>query len=183
MKLQEIMVQDVVQAVLDDSVATAAKRMRERGVGCLVITSGDLIKGIVTDRDLLACLAQKHDPYQCRLAAHMHRPVIVLRPDEEHVTAANVMREKRIKRLPIAKNGKLLGIVSLSDLAVIAAKEADGLRGALSFFTKVVRSQSSQASDERTADLAKMARSPEPEELETEPENNRVELLDAGGPG
>ena len=45
------------------------------------------------------------------------RPVRVLRPDEDHAIAAEAMRERRIKRLPIAHNGKVLGIVSLSDLA------------------------------------------------------------------
>ena len=64
----------------------------------------------------------------------MRRPVHVLRPDEDHTIAAEVMCERRIKRLPIAHNGKLLGIVSLSDLAAIAGGEAEGLRTALQIF-------------------------------------------------
>lgn len=180
MKLQEMMVREVVQAAADDTVALAAKRMREQGVGCLVITAGESVKGIVTDRDLLTCLAQDHNPYQCPLSAHMHRPVIVLRPEEDHLTAANVMHEKRIKRLPVAKDGKLLGIVSLSDLAAIASKEAEALRGSLNFFTKVVRSQSSQASEARAAELAKPRQNTEPQEVE---DNLRIAALEAGGPG
>ena len=128
MKLQEIMVSDVVQAAPDETIGVAGKRMRESAVGCLVVTVEGVVKGIVTDRDLLACLAQAHDPYRCKISAHMCRPVHVLGPDEDHVTAAQVMHDKRVKRLPVAQHGKLLGIVSLSDLAMIASVEAEQLR-------------------------------------------------------
>jgi len=144
MKLEEIMVRDVVQAAPDESIGAAAKRMRESAVGCLVITVAGTVRGIITDRDLLACLAQAHDPYHCPISQHLHRPVHVLRPDEDHVTAAAVMHEKRVKRLPIARNGNLLGIVSLSDLALIASVEALQLRASLNFFTAVVRTQAAQ---------------------------------------
>ena len=178
MKLQEIMVRDVVQAAPDETIGVAGKRMRESAVGCLVITVAGTVKGIITDRDLLACLAQAHDPYRCKISAHMHRPVHVLRPDEDHATAALVMHEKRIKRIPIAHNGKLLGIVSLSDLAAIAGAEAESLRTALRFFTAVVRTQASQNEAPREAGLARRSTSPPAEFI-----NNDRALLDAGGPG
>ena len=128
MKLEEIMVGDVVQVSPADTIGEAAKLMREKSVGCLVATIDGLIKGIITDRDLLACLHEKHDPYQCKIARHMSRPVVVVRPDEDYLTAVNVMRQKRIKRLPVASRGKLLGIVSLSDLAAIASPEVEHIK-------------------------------------------------------
>ncbi len=146
MKLREIMLRYVVQADPDETIAVAAQRVREKAVGCLVVAGG--VKVIIADRDLLACLAGAHDPYRCRIATHMRRPVHVLRPDEDHPIAAEVMCERRIKRLPIALNGKLLGIVSLSDLAAIAGGEAEGLRTALRFFTAIKRTdQRSQPHD------------------------------------
>lgn len=178
MKLQDVMVRDVVQAAPDETIGTAAKRMRERAVGCLVVTSAGAVKGIVTDRDLLACLAAAHDPYCCAVSTHMHRPVHVLRPDEDHTTAAAVMDERRIKRLPIAQNGKLRGIVSLSDLAAIAGGEADKLRQALSFFTSVVRAQATQSEPAREASLTGVARVPTVPSTEDD-----REALDTGGPG
>lgn len=144
MKVEEIMVRDVVQAAPDETIAVAGKRMRESAVGCLVITVAGAVKGMITDRDLLACMAQAHDPYRCKISNHMQRPVHVLRPEEDHVTAAVVMHERRIKRLPIADHGRLLGIVSLSDLALIASVEALQLRASLNFFTAVVRTQAAQ---------------------------------------
>ena len=58
MKLQDIMIRDVVQAKPDENVGEAAKRMQQRGVGCLVVTAAGAVKGIITDRDLLDCLAE-----------------------------------------------------------------------------------------------------------------------------
>jgi CBS domain-containing protein len=178
MKLQEIMVRDVVQAAPDETIGVAGKRMRESAVGCLVVTLAGAVKGIITDRDLLACLAQAHDPYRCKISAHMHRPVHVLHPDEDHATAAIVMHEKRIKRIPIAQNGKLLGIVSLSDLALIASVEAAQLRASLNFFTAVVRTQASQWQTRRDADVATRPADPSDEFMD-----EQRDLLNAGGPG
>ncbi len=178
MKLQELMVKDVIQAAPEETVGVAGKRMRESAVGCLVVTVAGAVKGIVTDRDLLACLAAAHDPYQCKISTHMRRPVHVLRPDEDHTIAAEVMCERRIKRLPIAHNGKLLGIVSLSDLAAIAGAEAEGLRTALRFFTAVVRTQASQSEPTRAANLTGSAVT-----RPTEFANDDREVLDTGGPG
>jgi CBS domain-containing protein len=178
MKLQEIMVNNVIQAAPEETIGVAAKRMRESAVGCLVVTLAGAVKGIITDRDLLACLAVAHDPYQCKISLHMQRPVHVLRPDEDAATAAQVMCERRIKRLPIALNGKLLGIVSLSDLAAIAGAEAEELRTALRFFTAVVRTQAAQHEPPRLTDFARG-----PVSAPAELINNDRELLDTGGPG
>src|SRR5215471_6367310 len=115
MKVEETMIRDVIQSSPENSIDEAAKLMREKAVGCLVITVEGAVKGIVTDRDLLACIAAGHDPSECKIAAHMSRPVAVIKPEEDYLTAADVMRRRRIKRLPVAKQGKLLGIVSLSD--------------------------------------------------------------------
>ncbi len=178
MKLQEIMVKNVIQAAPEETIGVAAKRMRESTVGCLVVTVAGAVKGIITDRDLLACLAQGHDPYQCKISTHMRRPVHVLGPDEDHATAAAVMHERRIKRLPIAQNGKLMGIVSLSDLAAIASAEAEKLRTALRFFTAVVRTQGAQNEPAREASLACRSVSAPAESI-----NDDWGLPDVGGPG
>jgi CBS domain-containing protein len=117
------MIREVVQISPQNSISEAAKIMREKAVGCLVITVDGAIKGIITDRDLLGCIEWGHDPRVCQISAHMSRPVVVLKPEEDDMTAVEIIRRRRIKRLPVAKGGKLLGIVSLSDFARIAALE------------------------------------------------------------
>ncbi len=178
MTLQEVMVRDVIQAAPEESIGVAAKRMRESAVGCLVITVAGAVKGIITDRDLLACLAAAHDPYQCKISRHMQRPVHVLRPDEDIAAAVQVMGERRVKRLPIALHGKLLGIVALSDLAASAGAEAESLRTALRFFTAVLRTQASQHEPPHGAGLTRRSVAAPAELI-----NNGRESLDTGGPG
>ena len=136
--------------------------MHERSVGCLVITLGGTVKGIVTDRDLLDCLADSHDPYRCTVSTHMRRPVFVIQSEEDHETAAKVLRRRKIKRLPVAKRGRLIGIVSLSDLAALADEEGEKLDPRSDFIAEVVSLQSAQSSADaiespcRTAELRPM---------------------------
>jgi signal-transduction protein with cAMP-binding, CBS, and nucleotidyltransferase domain len=144
MKLQEIMRADVIQISPGACIGEAAKSMREKSVGCLVVTVDGAIKGIITDRDLLACISLSHDPYQCTVARHMSRPAIVLPPEEDHLTAANVMWKRRIKRVPITKDGKLLGIVSLSDLAALAERDLERLASSTLFVSSLIKTQGAQ---------------------------------------
>ena len=145
MKVEEIMIRDVVESSPEKSINEAAKLMREKAVGCLVITIEGGIKGIITDRDLLGCIAAGHDPRECKISAHMSRPVAVIKPEEDYLTAADVMRRRRIKRLPVAKFGKLLGIISLSDLAKLAVSDLvqiESSLGLVSSFLGAVEIQS-----------------------------------------
>lgn len=124
-KLQDVMVKDVVTVSPDETISVAARIMREQAIGCLVMTLDHAIKGILTDRDLLGCITAAHNPSDCKVSAHMSRPVIVLRPEEELSVAASVMCKYRIKRLPIALKGNLIGLVSASDIAMIAHDQAE----------------------------------------------------------
>jgi signal-transduction protein with cAMP-binding, CBS, and nucleotidyltransferase domain len=80
MKLQVIMVDQVVQISPEDSIGEAANQIRTRVVGCLVVSVDGAIKGIITDRDSLGCVGRGHDPSHCKVAIHMSRPVVVLKP-------------------------------------------------------------------------------------------------------
>ena len=81
MKLEEIMVKAVATIGPEDKIVSAAIRMREKNVGALVATIDEAVKGIITDRDLLGCIVEAHNPHECKVATHMSRPVIVLSPE------------------------------------------------------------------------------------------------------
>jgi predicted transcriptional regulator len=183
MKLQDVMITEVIQASPDDSVGDAAKRMREKAVGCLVVTIAGAVKGIVTDRDLLDCLAESHDPFRCPLSAHMNRPVIILGPEEDHKMAAKVLQRKKIRRLPVAQRGKLLGIISLSDLAAIAGQEAEELRSSSDFIAEVIGLQSAQTSRIQLKRPAEPPAAPDERTRRLEVLDNGNKLIDAGSPG
>ncbi|MBF8268276.1 MAG: hypothetical protein HW388_1784, partial [Dehalococcoidia bacterium] len=72
MQLGDIMAKNVFTISGEESVAAAARRMREGNIGCLVVMKGETLQGIVTDRDLLiGCLGDAHDPGECRVSRHM----------------------------------------------------------------------------------------------------------------
>ncbi len=116
-RAQDIMANDVVTANPELSVAAAAKLMLTKDVGCLVVLDEGKIKGIVTDRDLMSCAVQQHNIRECSISNHMSSPVMTAPPDVLLIHLAKLMAANRIKRVPIAKEGELVGIVSFSDIA------------------------------------------------------------------
>ena len=105
MKLQDFMVKDVVTLSPDETITAAAQTMSEKRIGCLVITADGLIKGILTDRDLLGCLALAHDSQDCRVAVHMTASVVVERPDEELLRARYRRAITLLAARPISRLG------------------------------------------------------------------------------
>ena len=141
MTLEEIMVTEVITASPEDCTASAAKRMRNESVGCLVITIDQGIKGILTDRDLLACISEGHNPHECKVSTHMSSPVVVEGPKEQLLNAAEVMAQRKIKRLPVADDGKLLGIVSFSDISRVMHEQAQSFWSTWVSITGLIRTQ------------------------------------------
>jgi CBS domain-containing protein len=118
MQLKDIMAKHVVTVTPDESVFQAAGLMRQASVGCLVIAQDGRPQGIVTDRDLtIRCLGEGHNPVLCPVSQHMSAPVITTTPDMDVLYAAHLMTNKKIKRLPVVENDRLVGLVSFSDIA------------------------------------------------------------------
>ena len=116
-KVNDIMAEDVVTADPEMVITEAAKLMLKEDVGCLVVMKENKIGGIVTDRDLLACAAQGHNMQKCIISNHMSSPVVAVPPDTLLINLAKVMAASQIKRVPITESGKLVGIISFSDIA------------------------------------------------------------------
>jgi len=154
MKLRDLMVREIMTISPGETTASAAQRMRKENVGCLIVTMDDGVTGILTDRDLLACLAQAHDPDRCTVAVHMTRSVVSGGPDEEVLKAAETMAEKRIKRLPIVEQEKLVGLVSFSDIADLVHDQWQDLWWKFVPVTRLIRAQKvhRRGSGRRTSD-------------------------------
>ena len=81
---------------------------------------------MVTDRDLVTrCMASGILPEKTTVGEIMTRGVVTVRPDADTVTAARLMAERQIRRLPVVENGRLCGMVSLGDLAEQDASVVD----------------------------------------------------------
>jgi CBS domain-containing protein len=112
------------------TVREAAELMREHDVGDLVVVEQGRLVGIVTDRDLvvrvLAVGGEAQDPVG---QVGTGSPVVVS-PDDDVVTAADLMATHAVRRLPVVRDGQVVGIVSLGDLAV--RHNAGSVLGAIS---------------------------------------------------
>ena len=118
MIVDSLMHRRIVAADASMSVRDAARLMRERRVGCVVATQGDEAVGIVTERDIAyRVVAAERDPATTRLADVMSAPIATIAPEATIEDAAARMRELRIKRLVVLREGEAVGLVSVTDIA------------------------------------------------------------------
>jgi CBS domain-containing protein len=103
----------------DDTLATAAGRMRDLGVGSLPICGADdRLHGIITDRDIVVrCIAEGREPAQMRAADLAQGTVYWVDAAADVDEVVREMEEHRIKRLPVIDNHRLVGLISEADLA------------------------------------------------------------------
>lgn len=117
--VSDIMTTDLVSLSAEHTVRDAARRMREANVGAVVVQKHGSVFGIVTDRDIVVrCLAHGGDCDDTPLSEICSDDVVTLSPDDEVDQAVTIMRDKAIRRIPVVKNGKPVGILSLGDLAI-----------------------------------------------------------------
>ena len=129
MKVQDVMTRQVICVGPEESVEVAARTLARHNIGALpVCTANGKICGVITDRDLVTrCLAAQQ-PAQTKVRDVMTRQVLSVQPDTDAKVAAYLMGHRQIRRLPVTENGKVCGVVSLSDLAARpeSAQEAAG---------------------------------------------------------
>ena len=119
MQLRECMTGNLRCADPSASMTDVARMMRETNVGCVPVCEGDRIQGILTDRDIaVRCVAEGHNPNQCRASGHMTREVVTASPTMSVEEALDLMARHQVRRLPVVENNHIVGIVSLGDLAV-----------------------------------------------------------------
>ena len=104
--------------------ADAAAMMKQFDTGVIPVAEEGRLLGLVTDRDLVVrVLAERKDPLDVRLEDIATTATITVTPDTKLSEARSMMAEHRIRRLPVVKNGELVGILSLGDVAQADASE------------------------------------------------------------
>ena len=138
MKVSDIMSGRVVTIGQKEPVIAAARLLKRMNLGALPVTddSGRL-RGILTDRDIvLRCVASGSDPRTLEVREIMSRGVVTAAPGTEISEAARLMRGDQVRRLPVVEGGKLVGMLSLADMARGCYMEA---AAALSDFSSNLR--------------------------------------------
>jgi CBS domain-containing protein len=116
--IEKLMIRNVVTLQEDATVHEAVQLLNKYKIGCVIITSNGQIRGIITERDLLErVLEQCKNPKQTKVTEIMTRKVITGTPTMDTLEATRLMFKLKVKKLPITENNKLVGIVTLTDIA------------------------------------------------------------------
>jgi CBS domain-containing protein len=117
--VEQIMTQQVLTIRGSDTVAEAVTLMKEKGLRALVVeprTETDPY-GTVTETDIIYKVAAfGYDPKEIRVYEVMTKPCIVVNPELGVEYVARLFAQTRIRRAPVIQNGKLVGIVSVTDI-------------------------------------------------------------------
>lgn len=119
MQVRDLMNPGVVSITPGESAALAARLLSRHNVGSLPVCGEDgNLRGIVTDRDIVTrCVAAEEDPAQTPVRDIMTRNCTTVSPDDDPREATRLMAAKQVRRLPVVEGGKVVGMVSLGDLA------------------------------------------------------------------
>jgi CBS domain-containing protein len=117
-KNRDLMVKKVTTLQAHASVYEAVKLMNKNKIGSLVIVRNGETVGILTERDLLRRVLEKcKNPKETHVFEAMTSHIITGTPDMEITEATNLMFKNKIKKLPIVEGNKLVGMVTLTDIA------------------------------------------------------------------
>jgi CBS domain-containing protein len=117
--VEEIMTRDPRTVSASDSIVDAARVMNESDIGDVIVVDGEEVRCIVTDRDIVVrAIAEGRDPQSTSVGDVCTQSLETIGPDASVDDALRKMREADIRRLPVVRDGRPVGIVSLGDLAV-----------------------------------------------------------------
>lgn len=118
MKIENVMVVEVITVEAEATVREAVELMNRNEIGCLVVVDAEEKPvGIVTERDLLKrVLAGRKDPIRAKVKEIMSKPLVTGTPHMDIEAAVRLMFKHKIKKLPIVEDGRLVGLVTLTDL-------------------------------------------------------------------
>ncbi len=128
MKVKEIMTESPTACTLTDNLAEAARLMWETDCGIVpVVAEGGKVVGLITDRDIcMAAMTKGRNESNIAVEDAISGKVFACGPDDDIHSALNIMRENKVRRLPVvAADGKLQGILSMNDVVLKAAEAGD----------------------------------------------------------
>jgi CBS domain-containing protein len=113
--IKDIMTKEVVTIDVNKTVFDAAELMSNKGVGCVIVIVQGFPVGIITERDMVKRVLAKRSSIDQKVTEVMTKTLITVEPETSLKDAARVMSTNEIRRLPVLKNNKLVGIVVATD--------------------------------------------------------------------
>ena len=116
--VRDIMTKDIVTIEDSQTALEAARIMSQKGISSLIVVKDGAPKGIITERDFVKKICAKQlQPSEIKIGAIMSRIRTVADPDTPIEIAVQRMANQGIRRLPIMHEGKVVGIITVTDLA------------------------------------------------------------------
>jgi CBS domain-containing protein len=118
LKVSELMSTRVVSVEPGTNVREAAVLMNRNNIGSVPVVENGAVSGMLTDRDIvLRCVAEGKDASTVRVSDICTTGAVSVKPGQPIHDAINLMASEQIRRLPVVDNGRLVGILSLADIA------------------------------------------------------------------
>jgi CBS domain-containing protein len=118
LKVEDVMVKEVMTIEDNATVKEAAEVMNKFEIGCLIAVKKGKAMGILTERDLLKrVVAESKDATKTRVKDVMSSPLVVVEPSVDLEEAVRLMFQMKIKKLPVVDENRLVGLVTLTDIA------------------------------------------------------------------
>lgn len=118
MKVSDIMTNEVDTCMPKATLQEAAAKMKEINVGSIPVVDNDKLVGIITDRDIVIRGIADNLPLDTSVSEILSESMVTGTKDMSVEEAAELMADHQIRRLPVVENDKVVGIVSLGDIAV-----------------------------------------------------------------
>ena len=132
--LGKICTKPVVTASAQMTVDQAARAMRSKNVGALVVVNAGRPVGMLTDRDIVVeVVARGMDPAEVRVGDVMVKKPVTIRQDLGIFDAARIFAKTGVRRLPVVTaSGVLVGVITMDDVVMLLGNEMGHMAGALS---------------------------------------------------
>jgi CBS domain-containing protein len=123
MKIRDVMTPNPRTVSPDDTVQAAARIMQTEDTGAVPVVTEGRVLAVVTDRDIVVRVVAEGGSFSSPVRSIASKDVVCATPDMSTREASDLMSEHQVRRLPVVENDRLVGIVSIGDLAVKEGKD------------------------------------------------------------
>ena len=123
--VNQVMSKNVLTVDKSTSIQESAQNMKKSNIGCVIVIEDTKPIGIVTERDFVTKVAAEGRPLFTEISEVMSSPLITIDPEETIWEASEMMKERKIHKLPVRENEQIIGIVTTTDIVKISSVGSD----------------------------------------------------------
>ena len=120
--VEDVMTRAIISVTNETTVFQVAKMMEQGGIGAVLVKKNGHLSGIITDRDYATKIVAHNLPSDTSVEQIMSSPLITINFDESISAAAERMTSKKIRKLAVTDNGKIIGLITSTDLVTQLTK-------------------------------------------------------------